>query len=81
MLTTLIIAMVAAGFISLAVTPWVRRTATNCDLIDRPDTHRKLHREPIPLGGGVSILIGMLTVLLAMPLFGDLVDPELMPSV
>ena len=81
MLTTLILATVAAGLISAAITPVVRRLATRYDLIDRPDAHRKLHREPIPLGGGISILIAMLTVLLLVALMTDIVDSALLPPI
>ncbi len=77
MLTILIVAMIAAGLISLAVTPGVRRAAMRLDLIDHPDMHRKLHRGPIPLGGGVSILIAMLTTLLVVPQLLAFDDPRL----
>lgn len=39
---------------------WCRRTG----LVDDPG-HRKLHREPVPLAGGLAVLTGMLLPLLA----------------
>jgi UDP-GlcNAc:undecaprenyl-phosphate GlcNAc-1-phosphate transferase len=51
LLTTVGIALTA----SLLVTPVVRRLSRSLGILDRPDGQRKLHRCPIPLGGGVAI--------------------------
>ena len=56
--------VVVAFFASLLATPAVRRLARRFGLLDRPDEHRKLHAESTPLGGGVAILIALLTTIL-----------------
>lgn len=48
-----------ALLISVLLTPAVRLFAYRCRLTDRPDSHRKLHNRPIPLGGGIAILLAM----------------------
>lgn len=50
------LAAVVAG---LLITPLVRAVALRLGLTDQPDSHRKLHKTPIPLGGGVCILLAM----------------------
>jgi UDP-GlcNAc:undecaprenyl-phosphate GlcNAc-1-phosphate transferase len=53
----------AAG---LVLTRVVRALALRCDLVDRPDGWRKLHGKPVPVGGGMAILLAMaLTLTLA----------------
>jgi UDP-GlcNAc:undecaprenyl-phosphate GlcNAc-1-phosphate transferase len=49
------------------LTPVVRRAALRVGLIDHPDRHRKLHARPVPLAGGIAIL---LAVACAVPLAG-----------
>ncbi len=52
--------LAAVGFVTtLAVTPTVAALAWRFKITDRPDGHRKLHNRPIPLGGGVSIFVGL----------------------
>ena len=53
LLTTIVIALTA----SVLVTPVVRRLSRSLGILDRPDGQRKLHRCPIPLGGGVAIFM------------------------
>ena len=49
---------VAAAFAAaLALVPLVRRLALRVGLVDRPDGHRKMHREAVALGGGVAVLL------------------------
>ena len=48
-------ATVAAFFASLILTAAMRRVAPRWGLTDKPDSHRKLHGEPIPLGGGLAV--------------------------
>lgn len=55
--------LVGAGLAYLAVwvcTPLVRKWALRLGIIDYPDFHRKKHKGPIPLVGGVVIGIGLL---------------------
>src|SRR5438445_1320244 len=56
------------AFLAAIVLTWlVRRAALALGVMDRPDGVRKLHRQPIPLLGGVGVfgawLIGMITCL------------------
>jgi len=46
--------------------PLVRRLALSCDLVDRPDGRRKLHRQAIPLAGGVAIFLASFLSLFAV---------------
>ena len=55
----LLLTGMVALIISVLVTPMIRRIAYRWRLTDRPDSHRKLHNQPIPLGGGISILLAL----------------------
>src|SRR5215469_8726482 len=46
-----------AFFFSLVLTPYVRDAAVKFNLVDRPDSARKIHAQPIPRVGGVAIAI------------------------
>jgi UDP-GlcNAc:undecaprenyl-phosphate GlcNAc-1-phosphate transferase len=50
---------------SLLTTPLVRSLSRRFGLVDHPDAHRKIHRGPMPLGGGLAILsaIGLAALL------------------
>src|SRR5262245_52689884 len=60
----LFIAALTAFLAAIVLTWLVRHTAQALGVLDRPDGVRKLHRQPIPLLGGVGVfgawLIGML---------------------
>jgi UDP-GlcNAc:undecaprenyl-phosphate GlcNAc-1-phosphate transferase len=43
--------------------PWWRRWCVRVGLIDDPG-HRKIHRQPVPLAGGLAVLSGLLLALL-----------------
>ena len=58
-MTTLLATACIGLLTSLACTPLVRALAHRWQLTDRPDDHRKLHREPIALGGGIAVFIGL----------------------
>ena len=53
-------ALSVAFLFALIATPLARRLALSIGLMDHPDTHRKLHREPIALCGGLAILFSMI---------------------
>jgi UDP-GlcNAc:undecaprenyl-phosphate/decaprenyl-phosphate GlcNAc-1-phosphate transferase len=55
-----IVALGIAFLFALVATPISRRLALAIGLMDHPDTHRKLHREPIALCGGIAILFSMM---------------------
>ncbi|OQB20514.1 MAG: putative undecaprenyl-phosphate N-acetylglucosaminyl 1-phosphate transferase [Firmicutes bacterium ADurb.Bin182] len=56
----MIICFFAAGILSLIITPRARRLR----IMDRPD-YRKIHKEPIPKGGGIGIFIPVILLELA----------------
>ena len=64
-----LIALVGAFVLSVFLTPVCRRIALAVGLVDHPDAHRKLHREPIALCGGPTILISSLIAAFLAPLF------------
>ena len=51
-------ALLAAFLIAFFATPMARKTAVRCRCLDIPDGKRKMHGEPIPYFGGLSILLG-----------------------
>ncbi|MCA9025734.1 MAG: undecaprenyl/decaprenyl-phosphate alpha-N-acetylglucosaminyl 1-phosphate transferase [Planctomycetaceae bacterium] len=67
-MNTLIAVSSIAFLASALITPIVRMFAFRIGMVDRPDGVRKLHKTPVPLGGGVAIclafsatFIGLLT--------------------
>jgi UDP-GlcNAc:undecaprenyl-phosphate GlcNAc-1-phosphate transferase len=66
-MTPAILSLAAVSFvIAWAATFAMRRIAPRLDFVDRPG-HRKVHRAPTPLGGGVGIFLGFaLPLLLAV---------------
>jgi UDP-GlcNAc:undecaprenyl-phosphate GlcNAc-1-phosphate transferase len=73
-LLTPLLALFAAGCgLSLILTPLARVIARRCGFVDRPDGHRKLHGEAMPLAGGLAILTACtIALLLAFTLPGPL---------
>jgi UDP-GlcNAc:undecaprenyl-phosphate GlcNAc-1-phosphate transferase len=45
-----------------ALTPLMRRIAIAKDVIDRPNTSHKSHKQPVPYLGGVAIIIGVIAI-------------------
>jgi UDP-GlcNAc:undecaprenyl-phosphate GlcNAc-1-phosphate transferase len=45
---------ITCGFLFTRATRWL---ALRVGLVDRPDGHRKLHADSVPLGGGVAVLL------------------------
>jgi UDP-GlcNAc:undecaprenyl-phosphate GlcNAc-1-phosphate transferase len=64
------ISLVVAIVISFAVTPTVMRFAKKIDAIDVPLDDRRMHKRPIPLAGGLSIIIGFMITSIIM-LYSD----------
>jgi UDP-GlcNAc:undecaprenyl-phosphate/decaprenyl-phosphate GlcNAc-1-phosphate transferase len=60
----LVVAFVAAAFISFVLTPLVRRVALHVDAVDQPD-HRRVNVVPMPRGGGVAVAAAFILVALA----------------
>lgn len=65
------IGFATALMVGLAVTPLVRRYALQAGFLDRPDRQRKMHDDPVPIGGGIAVwlalLSGVAAVLVATP--------------
>src|SRR5690242_12957597 len=55
-----LLGVAGAAFVLTALgLPLARRLADAMGLIDRPDGRRKLHRRPVPLAGGLALLVGV----------------------
>jgi UDP-GlcNAc:undecaprenyl-phosphate/decaprenyl-phosphate GlcNAc-1-phosphate transferase len=61
----LCVIFVAAFTLCLIVTPVVRAAASRLGLVDQPDGRRKVHARPVPVAGGVAVLVTAGTVLAA----------------
>ncbi len=64
-----IAALFGAFLLSLAMTPICRKLAIRLNLVDHPDAFRKLHREPIALCGGPTILLCSFVAACLVPFF------------
>ena len=60
-----------AMIVSLGITPIVRSAALRFGLVDEPDGRRKLHAKPIPVAGGVAVLITSVIMITALFVFAD----------
>jgi UDP-GlcNAc:undecaprenyl-phosphate/decaprenyl-phosphate GlcNAc-1-phosphate transferase len=67
--STLLIATGCAILFSALLTPLVLRMAVRWGIVDHPDGIRKLHAQPVPLGGGVAIVLAYFAVLAGIELF------------
>ncbi|MCD1147980.1 undecaprenyl/decaprenyl-phosphate alpha-N-acetylglucosaminyl 1-phosphate transferase [Peptoniphilus sp. KCTC 25270] len=56
---TLLMPFALAIVISLIATPIVRRGSIRYGLVDIPKDERRMHKKPIPLGGGLAIFIAL----------------------
>ena len=65
-MTSTALAFCAACVVSLVLVPLLKRVCDRFNLTDRPDNHRKVHRQPVALGGGVVAFLS--TVGVALPL-------------
>ncbi|HWB10181.1 MAG TPA: MraY family glycosyltransferase [Pirellulales bacterium] len=64
---TTVLAIMAIAFVtSIVGTFAAQRLAPRIGLTDRPDGHRKTQREPVALGGGAAVLLGLLASLVAV---------------
>jgi UDP-GlcNAc:undecaprenyl-phosphate GlcNAc-1-phosphate transferase len=61
-MTTTLVAIFATSFgACLLLTPCLRFVADRLGLVDHPDGRRKIHARPIPLAGGLAILLSACT--------------------
>ena len=76
-------AFVAAAFIALVATPWIRRILDRNQILAHPDT-RRVHAHPTPLGGGIAVVIAFVVVggglVLLSAVIPDLVGPHPLPA-
>lgn len=66
-MTQYLLILLSAFGVAVATTPLIRDVAIRTDVVDRPNA-RKIHRQPIPLMGGVAIYLAFL---LALVFLGD----------
>lgn len=70
----------AAFGVCLVLTPMVRGLARRWGLVDQPDGRRKIHKQPIPVCGGVAVYIAASATIAAalwlMPEFRDGIGPK-----
>jgi len=59
-LTKILIIVLICFFFSLIITPIIKKIAFHIGALDYPDHGRKIHEEPIPDIGGLSIFFGFL---------------------
>ena len=66
---TLLLPFFVAAILSLVFTPFVRKWSMKVGLVDIPKDERRIHKTPIPLGGGLAIYLSLvLTFFIFMPL-------------
>ena len=68
---TLILIPLASALVSWLLTGRLRAWAPRIGLIDAPDNRRKAHKEPVPLGGGLGVLVGTLAACCAAAWFDN----------
>jgi len=66
----LIGAFLAAVFASFVATPWILRYVREHRILDHPDA-RRVHKQPLPRGGGVAVVVAFLIVGGGLALVGD----------
>ena len=62
---------VMAYFLVGALTPIMRKIAIASEIIDRPNSSHKSHKQPVPYLGGVAIIIGVITISYASSLVSN----------
>jgi UDP-GlcNAc:undecaprenyl-phosphate GlcNAc-1-phosphate transferase len=58
----ILLALIVAAVIAFLLTPVAIRFATWAGAIDMPDEGRRVHRQPIPRGGGLAVAVSFLLV-------------------
>jgi UDP-GlcNAc:undecaprenyl-phosphate/decaprenyl-phosphate GlcNAc-1-phosphate transferase len=59
-----------AVLVSFVATPWVLRYVREHRILDHPDA-RRVHRQPLPRGGGVAVVVAFIVVGGGLALVGD----------
>jgi UDP-GlcNAc:undecaprenyl-phosphate GlcNAc-1-phosphate transferase len=65
------LAFCAACALSLLLVPLIRRACDRYGLTDHPDSRRKLHQQPIALGGGIVAYLATIAAVVPVFLFRD----------
>jgi UDP-GlcNAc:undecaprenyl-phosphate GlcNAc-1-phosphate transferase len=68
-LPLIVVGFVLAAVISFLLTPVIRELARRWKIIDRPD-ERRVHRRPLPRGGGVAVVIAFTIVSVGVLIVG-----------
>lgn len=72
-MSALMTAGVTGALIALVLTPLIAYIAKRFGIVDKPDGHRKIHREATPLCGGVAVYFAAISsVLLSCNLYADI---------
>lgn len=58
-------------FLVGTLTPVLRKIAIATDVVDRPNSKHKSHKQPVPYLGGVAIVLGVITISYSASLFSD----------
>ena len=53
------------------LTPLMRKIAISTNVIDKPNSSHKSHKQPVPYLGGVAIIIGVITISYSISLFSN----------
>jgi UDP-GlcNAc:undecaprenyl-phosphate GlcNAc-1-phosphate transferase len=71
-MNTYLTLFVFALFLSLALTPILRRLCERYGLVDQPQEDRRIHLKPIPRLGGVAVYIATVVALASTTMFDNL---------
>ena len=80
-LAFIVAALVAATAVSFVLTPFAIRFAGRLGAIDRPDEGRRVHRLPVPRGGGLAVVASFVGVGIGAVLINDLVGAVSQPPI
>ncbi len=75
-----IFVLVFSFALAYLLTPVARRLALRVGLVDRPDGGRKTQREPMPVAGGLVVLLAVLVALATVWLLPDLLSGQEEPN-
>jgi UDP-GlcNAc:undecaprenyl-phosphate GlcNAc-1-phosphate transferase len=70
----IVASLVAATAVSFILSPYAIRFARQLGAIDRPDEGRRVHRVPIPRGGGLAVVAAFVGVGIGAVAVNELVD-------
>jgi UDP-GlcNAc:undecaprenyl-phosphate/decaprenyl-phosphate GlcNAc-1-phosphate transferase len=69
-LPVLLAAFAAAVIVSWVATPWIVRFVRDHRILDHPDA-RRVHKQPLPRGGGVAVVVAFVVVGGGLAVAGD----------